>query len=573
VRSFAATYLKTNFKTSKKSNKMNFTKKLLAALLLTGTVLGACKKASLTEMGAPEQEAEATTNRAAVASTYRVLVNGVNLAKGVTGYQAPLIDGSTVLVDAGAWFRRINYTEFNYPTTKELSGVVNAGNNAPAASIRLQFTNGSSTVLVQPRGSSVSSPVTMPVPAVYTAAGRMMVPAKWLAQYTGIPVDLVEEDAATQSLQFYFYEECDYGLYFIGRQDVATPDAVGSQKYDAAGGTNPFFSSAKPTIIYVHGWQPNAVNKLNSANNKRYTREQLLLNQGGLNVHAQNAFIDAGWNVAIFHWIQLADDDYGDLGNKPDTVEAKMYNPNFAGIGMRWKRTDGQFVTSTTVTPKKSVAGLLADEINKIRAANPNVELRIVGNSLGGNLTMAAISPSITTLPTIAGFPNTVVSKLPERVALMDPYWCRSDLVSGSIVNNLAFGESSGLNFYNANKSIEYWRTSLLGQNGFNKGLARYCAYLNFIPGYAGTFDLGSKHTMPVRQYFHSFGMTNSAVPLERLETGLFSNQRAMSAQTTNARILDMMRQTAYWDHEAASGSTTATLQDDVYKRVLGDPQ
>lgn len=543
--------------------------KKLALALIASAAIASCKKTTLTE---ESFATEATELKNAVPSSYRVLVNGVTLGTGITGYQTPLANGTVILVDAQAFLERLGYGLFLYsPTTQTFSAQRRSAtstfltpNNAPNAATALWFTNGSATARVQARNTSTQVNVVMPAAATYTAGGRMMVPAIWLAQQAGIPARLVEDDRDSQSIQCYYYEECDYGLYFLGSQTAGSTEAIGSEKF-VAGGTNRFFSSSRPTIIYVHGWQPNGVRDFN--------RENLLLNQGGQNVHTQNAWITAGWNVAIFNWIQLADDDYAAaLLNKPDTVEAKMYNPSFAGIGMRWRRTDNSLVTTHPSTPRKSVAGLLAEEINKIRAANPNVELRLVGNSLGGNLVMAAISPAINTLPTISGFPNVALTKAPERVVLMDPYWCSTDLAGNSIVNNRAFGESSGLSYYNLpNSAMEYYRTSILGLNGFNRGLARYCAYLNFIPGF--TSDIGQKHTVPVRQYFHSFSMTSTATPLERLETGLFSNERAMSAQTTNARIRNMMLQTAYWDHEAASGSNTATFQDDVYRRVLGDPQ
>jgi hypothetical protein len=543
--------------------------KKMALALLASAAIVSCKKTVLTEDTIPT---EGTDRKVAVASSYRIMVNGVLLGPGITGYQTPLAEGSVILVDAQAFLERLGYGLFLYsPSTqtfstqrRSASSTFITPNNAPNAATALWFTNGSAVARVQARNSSTQVNITMPAPATYTAGGRMMVPAIWLAQQAGIPVKLIEDDRDSQSIQCYYYEECDFGLYFLGSQSVTSTDAIGSEKF-VTGTTNRFFNSSRPTIIYVHGWQPNGVRDFN--------RENLLLNQGGQNVHTQNAWISAGWNVAIFNWIQLADDDYAAaLLNKPDTVEAKIYTPSFAGIGMRWRRTDNSLVTSHPSTPRKSVAGLLADEINKIRAANPNVELRIVGNSLGGNLTMAAISAGVTTMPVTSGPANVAITKAPERVVLMDPYWCRSDLAGNSIVNNVTFAENSGAAYAALpNSAMEYYRTSVLGLNGYNRGLARFCAYLNFIPGF--TSDIGQKHTVPVRQYFHSFSMTNSATPLERLETGLFSNERAMSAQTSNARIRNMMLQTNHWEHEAASGSNTATFQDDVYRRVLGDPQ
>jgi pimeloyl-ACP methyl ester carboxylesterase len=565
---------------------MTLMKKIAMALIACAAIAG-CKKTMPTDA---DNNLEDTPNgpNALVASNFRVLVNGVNLSKNVTGYQNPLTNGSVVMVDARAFLERMNYRIVSTPTNRFIDAVKNVGNTGnlnPNAADQLVFFEGFTTVSVRFGTSTVNQ--TMPVAASYTAApgNRMMVPLTTLIQYTGIPADLFEFDAATNSYQIYFYEECDYGLYFIGRQDASSTDAIGAQKFDPAGGANPHFDPAKPTVVYIHGWQPNAVNRVNSITGRLYSRENLFINTGGLIAHTQNAFIDGitrtigsapeRWNVAIFNWIQLADDDYESAfpANRPDIVETKIYNPTVAGIGMRWVRTNGTL--ETVNTPRKSVAGLLADELNQLRAASPGRELRLIGNSLGGNLAMAVISQQLASLPQLSGASNASLTSLPERVTLMDPYWSKLSRTT-SPVNTAAFCSTAAVNYYNAGRALEYFRTSFLGLDGFNQGVANQSAYVNFVPGYTDILDFGGKHTLPVRQYFHSFGMTTTARPLEILGGGLTGNARLMCAQTTNARIRELMLlPDVYWDHDISGtgGSGTANMNDDAFVRKPGNPQ
>ncbi len=298
--------------------------------------------------------------------------------------------------------------------------------------------------------------------APYNNVGRIMVHAGFIGDHAGVTT---EWDNESRSVQMYYYDENDYGFYFYDAQDERsgdpTADAVGNRKF-VAGKTldRRFFDPNKPTIIYVHGFQPGgAVNQ---------TRETFLMNYGGENTNVHNVWKNApngGWNVAIFHWVNMADDRQ--IAARPWASEAKIYDANNtvngSGNGMRWRKSDGTYVTG----PGQSLRAIFASQFGQI-FNNPNyrgAEIRIVGNSLGGNLAIAASHHLL----------QSNSRRMPSRITLMDPYWSLSDRST-----HFGYGQSSAETFAGyaagqlANPSgsnivIEYFRTSRAWARGFFK--------------------------------------------------------------------------------------------------------
>ena len=87
--------------------------------------------------------------------------------------------------------------------------------------------------------------------------------------------------------------ELSYGLYWFG----ANGD---SQKF-TPGGETTYFDPARPTLIFIHGWQP-----------------YLSQNQPNFQFNAINTaigWVGDGWNVGIFVWNQFSDETTG--GERP----------------------------------------------------------------------------------------------------------------------------------------------------------------------------------------------------------------------------------------------------------------
>ncbi|WP_338768606.1 copper amine oxidase N-terminal domain-containing protein [Bernardetia sp. ABR2-2B] len=486
-------------------------------------------------------------------STVRVLVNG-NPLTWPNNRANPVNVNGRVMVHMNTIFTRLGYSVQwiqNDPNRGNLSSVV-----ATKPGRTIQIWVGDTWAKVN--GSWKQAAV-----APYNNNGYVMVHSRFVAENSGSRTDW---DQQTTSVQIYYYDEPDYGFYFFGSQPGSNPtaDAVGCQKF-VPGVANPFFDPTKPTIIYVHGNAPNAV--------QSQSREDFLLDEGGLNVQSHNIWKAQGWNVAIFYWIQFADE-----GNNipPYKVEKKIYTAN-SEVGMRWKGSNGNMYVSQAI--QRPVKDLFAEEYRKIFTSSySGAEIRVVGNSLGGNLTMAGLLEVY----------RRNSPRLPSRITLMDPFWTaiqstgspqNSWYISGfdeNVTNSADYGGLSAEIYAARGTAIEYFRTSLLGANGLSARAGRASAVCHFGIDFLGSNPTNQvrKHTIPVRQYFHSRGV---AAPLEVSRPNILTSwsptgNQAMSAATPNSRIRQMMVPNTHWNQLGGNdgGRGTATMADDRYHTRLG---
>jgi hypothetical protein len=238
---------------------------------------------------------------------------------------------------------------------------------------------------------------------------------------------------------------------------------------------------------------------------------------------------------------------FDDWGGQPVDTEKKIYDANNP-VGMRWKKSDGNFATRGN--PTLNVTQLYRQEYQKIIAVlSTGAELRLTGNSLGGNLTMSMLREV-----SING------SRLPARVTLMDPYWDPSIGIDDGVTlptglaDTKAVGVNAAQRLNNAGVAIEYFRTSYPGEVGYNRGVAFIAAYVNFRPTY--TMDIAAQHTQPHKQYMWNMGFAMPA-------TGF-------SPRTSNAIIRTLMSSQSFWNH--TGGMDTATPEGDIYTLENGKP-
>jgi hypothetical protein len=478
--------------------------------------------------GGLEKDSDGAKNEGKAATDTRVLINGSIIGHNVSGYQQPFISqGGNLIGHAAQILNRYEYT------STFSNGILTAtrNNTNTFGAISIKLTNGSAIVNYT-TASGTNTSITLPE-SVTIINGYLMCPARILTILAGCSI--AEWDADTKTLQTYYYEVNDFGLYFYGtQQNAITTDVAGCQKY-IPGEPNAFFDPNKPTLIYVHGWQKGSVSARG--------REGFLFTQDNQWQNVQNYWRNAGWNVAIFHWVQMADDDYGAM---PVDTEKKIYDAN-SPVGMRWKKSDGNF--SSRGNPTLNVTQLFRQEYQKIIGVSLS-NIRVMGNSLGGNLTMSMLREVA-----ING------SRLPERVTLMDPYW---DLYLGDPEDQITLpagmgstkevGRDSAIRLNGKNVAIEYFKTSAAGMSGYNKYVADIAAYVNFIPGY--TDDVVAKHTQPPRQYMWALGFSAPTI--------------GPSPNMTNANVRTMMNTQMYWNH--VGGTLTATPSDDSYNFATGKP-
>lgn len=470
-------------------------------------------------------------------ATVRVLVNG-NPLTWPSSLANPVNNNGYVMVYMRTIFERLGYSIQWIQSDPNRSGLSSVVATKPGTTIQIWVGDTWAKV----NGSWVQSSV-----APYNNNGYVMVHSRFVADHSG---SQTEWDQQTSSVQIYYYDELDYGFYFFDAQPANNPtgDAVGCQKY-VPGVANPFFDPTKPTIIYVHGNAPESV--------KNKKREDFLIDGGGLTAQTHNIWKQQGWNVAIFYWIQFADE--GLLSSAPPAdVEAKIYD-HTAAQGMRWRKSDGGF--SMVGSPQAPVRSLFAQKYLEIFNSNySGAEIRIVGNSLGGNLTMAGL----------LRLHRLGAPRMPSRVTLMDPFWTPLNDYAVNVGEGQPLtSELGGLSaeiLSNRGIAIEYFRTSLLGGSGASERTARAAAFAHFGASFVPAYNPFGRHTVPVRQYFHSRGV---ASPIEIFRPNAWTawsvtGNKGPSAATPNADIRSMMRSDRYWNQ--IDDRNTATMGDDRFE-------
>ena len=470
----------------------------------------------------------------------RVLINGSIIGYGVSGYQQSYISTSgNFMTPVAELLRRFEYTvSFSNGV---LTAIGSTANTFGARQITISV--GSSLIVQTINSSGNAANYTIPEAAVISD-GAVFAPARVIALLAG--ASIADFDADTKTLQTYYYEVNDFGIYFYGTQQNSATDAVGCQKY-IPGEPNPFFNPANKTLIYAHGFNPG-----NIAGN---TREGFLFNEAGSgNINVQNYWTTDGWNVGIFQWIQLADDG----GLPPTDVERKIYDANSNIVGMRWKRSNNNY--GLRGNPTLNVTQLYRQEYQKVTAVVSNsTELRLIGNSLGANLTMAMLREVA-----ING------GRLPRRVSLMDPYWGLGPQLTSpalSLPSNFLTPDTGLLTtrdvardaaqrLSNNGVNIEYIRSSIAGQQGYNRDVALIAVYEDQLPYYYSFTDVAGKHTQPTRVYMWSKGTSFNG------SSGLHPNRDNSSFMNT----------TSSFQQVDNSGARTPGPGDDTYSFVIGKP-
>ncbi|WP_346993387.1 hypothetical protein [Alteromonas gracilis] len=325
------------------------------------------------------------------------------------------------------------------------------------------------------------------------------------------------------------YSSLDYGLYWFDYNDA---------KKAIAGQSNPYYSSNKKTVIYIHGWQNGSVTNR--------TRETLNRNRvGGPNQDLAWYWLDRGYNVGILYWNQFADE------SEVKDAEAKIHATN-GPRGMRWKSSNGSYSSG----PNQSVTQLLYTSLLNGLPNFTGSELRIAGHSLGNQLAL-----------TISGKLNTAVNQgslsgayRPDRIALLDPFY---SIGSKSYLNNQWTGERSKAlvdTLKAKGIAIEAYRSSpvtstfLAGDN--NASLMNSIAFSELKPWNFNWWQVAEKHGAAVTHYFWSRAF--SPLTLDR------SSTQVPSASASNSVIKTWMNKNKGVIQD--SGAWSATPADDDFK-------
>ena len=114
----------------------------------------------------------------------------------------------------------------------------------------------------------------------------------------------------------------DVGLHWFGH-DNHCEKMVWAEAEDAGPGQR-CFDPSKPSVIYVHGFA-----RRTTARRFRETFNWALNDAAyGLDVNAADAWLDAGWNIGIFYWNTLADEEM------PQDTESKIWTSKCVWISI-----------------------------------------------------------------------------------------------------------------------------------------------------------------------------------------------------------------------------------------------
>lgn len=284
------------------------------------------------------------------------------------------------------------------------------------------------------------------------------------------------------------FTQLDYGFYWV-RCGACRADGGSDEVKALPHEHDAYVDPAKPTIIFIHGWEPGTTARL--------SRQSWLspLPTGRRDLAA--AWRARGYNVGVFYWNQFADDDCCLI---PSAVEKKIW----ADEPLTYRvlnSTTGRLAPIKTYPGGASVASLFVRSYRSALGDFYGAEVRLAGHSLGAQLAVHATY----LLRGLAATGRLPVALVPRRVALLDPFF------SGGAQPYLAHGRSTAdetayeagtLRGGLAPVVFEYYSSSLLP---VASGVASRMALTHLDTRYAG-FDETEAHLAAIHWYFDSFG-------------------------------------------------------------------
>lgn len=359
---------------------------------------------------------------------------------------------------------------------------------------------------------------------------------------------------STPASQAYNPNELSNGLYWFGENGA-------NQKF-VPGEANPFFDPAKPTLIFVHGWQPFLSYYLPN------------FDFDGQDTIA--AWLQDGWNVGIFAWNQFSDEItgvssawFGD-GPPPQGVldaEAKVWTAT-GPRGMRWRDWDDNdpfpipdgYSAAPPGTP--SAGNIFYQTYVAALTDQPYTgnTIRVAGHSLGNQMAVRLVQL------VDEGIASGVIPAAlrPSRVALLDPYWSpdpRSyldDRTTGEVVREIIANLTPNGTLFEWYWS-SHWTTPQQGDS--NDALKPMTFYAEMAPDYA-TQDV-DKHLAAQHLYFWSYTFAGPA-PCTG-ETCL--EMTNVLSKMSDDQLAAVLRSDYRWVQE--HGQLTTSPQDDTYHPVL----
>jgi len=427
---------------------------------------------------------------------------------------------------------------------------------------------------------------TVPVRFIYKYDRFIVIPGMKLQQNLEYKLAVNGiKDITGQLLSFevnYKNRDLDYGLYFFGKNGACEKYFPGVQ--------NAFYNDSKPTMIYSHGWQPDAVTQSDYYGRTSYGYEQFFWAEddfkgqtkyNGLRQFTNHSWIDKGWNTGFVYWQQFADEPalaQGNVGGVHD-AEAKIWSfQGYKGSRYRvvdsngnafYKNWDCRLNFNGSVVTVDSVSKLLSLYVNDALKNNVSGNIRLVGHSLGNqvvnNLMKYAFDAGITV----------------SRIALLDPAWTSGEK---NYLPNDGYGKWVGercRNYIfeskniNSNLAVEIYHTTgmNIGIAGLavdtNDALTTAAADFNAAPWYYSSTQLDGKHTSIRNSYIWSFEFQPPAEVTISWWKRSITGKMGPSASTPDWRMREMMGPKYEWTQ--VEGRYTPSPSDDQWERKTKD--
>lgn len=322
----------------------------------------------------------------------------------------------------------------------------------------------------------------------------------------------------------------DMGIYWYGKGDICQKAVEGQP--------NAYFDKNKPTMILMHGWLKNS-----TKNRNRLTFNVKNNNPSfGVDLNLADYWIDKGWNIGIFYWSQMSDE------NELKDAEAKIWSDN-TNKALRWKKSDGNYVDYTG--KEKSVGEIFFNEYSKVMKNYNGSEVRIVGHSLG---TQLAINSSKLVNDSVNS--GKLSSKLKiARVALLEPFWSKGEK---SYLDGKWTGEISReyiKNLTNNNTVVEMYKSSNINDlwvGDSNDEMKKLTIFTDIYADFLGFTDQNGKHAYAKEWYIYS--MASEDV------------DNRVSASTPTWKLKQIINSGYY--HTQSNGKNTFTPIDDTFNKV-----
>jgi uncharacterized protein YjdB len=335
----------------------------------------------------------------------------------------------------------------------------------------------------------------------------------------------------------------DYGIYWFGLGNV-------SQK-SVPGLSNPYYNPARPTVIYIHGWQKDSSL---SGRRESFNYKQNDPNYG-VDVNMADAWINKGWNIGIFYWNQFADEP------EVKNAETKIWTAS-GPQGMRWRKGDGSY--TTVGSPTKSVSELFLQEYTNAMWYQTNSNIRLLGHSLGSQVVVNG-AKLISDQVDAGQLPSSL---RPKRIALLDPFWSNGakDYLGGRWPGERAREQVAALK----TKGVIFERYKSSNINDFligdsNLPLTKMIGQTELVPAYIPNTNQGARHVAAPNLYVHSFAYS----PPPECSTDANGNRScggtAASAATSDAIIGTMMNSSYTWIQ--TGGINTEIPSDNLFDR------